>query len=307
MAKHKKTLTVLLLASMALQSVALTSCAQSERPARRVTYANYHSHAASVVYGQGSVGQLQGRTIVVSIFGSDDNFEWDFDDKDKASMLNIRDSILMATEYLENVALDYGSKIWFEGDFLQNPDLMYTVTLDDVVTSLRAEDTPGFENETLLFIEDNIDEDALRDKYRADNVLYMMFLNTSTDPDMDAITCTVMWYPEEITDSEVVFLYNNDMQQLNPPSVYAHEMLHTFGAPDLYDTGYDYGFGITNGFLNYVETNMSNDIMLTCSDPNSGYYRYDMIPNEVGEVTAYYVGLIDHSDIVDEWGLRQPY
>ncbi len=307
MAKGKKTLSAIICTLMAMQALALTSCSQEPARRPREVYGEYHRLATSFDYGQGSVGKLEGRTIVVSIFGSDDNYQWDFDNDDKASILNIRDSILMATDYIQGVAEDYGSKVWFEGDFISNTDLMYEVTLDDVVTTMDAEDSWGFEDETLMFIEDNIDEDALRDKYRADNVLYMMFLNTDTSPDMDAISCTIVWYPEELTDSEVTFLYNYDIGLLNPPSVYAHEMLHTFGAPDLYDTGYDYGYGITGGFLNYVETDLSNEIMYTCSDPVTNGYVYDRIPNEVSEVTAYFVGLIDHSDIVDEWGLTDPY
>ena len=46
--------------------------------------------------------------------------------------------------------------------------------------------------------------------------------------------------------------------------------------------------------------------MLLCSDPKSGDYLYDDIVNEVSELTAYYVGLTDRSDIVDEWGLTDP-
>ena len=307
MTHTKKALTALLCTLTALQAFTFASCSKSERTPARETYSDYHSHAGSVVYGQGSVGQLQGRTIVVSIFGNDDNYQWDYDNEDKAAILNIRDSIKMATDYLQDVAESYGTKVWFTSDFLANPDLMYEVTLDEIVTSLAREDSVGFEDETLRFIERNIDEDQLRDKYKADNVLYMMFLNTDDSPFMDAISCTIMWYPEELTDSEVIFLYNYDFGLLNPPAAYAHEMLHAFGAPDLYDTGYDYGYGITDGFLHYVETDLSNEIMYTCSDPVTGNYVYDRIPNEVSEVTAYYVGLIDQSDIVDEWGLIEPY
>ena len=37
-------------------------------------------------------------------------------------------------------------------------------------------------------------------------------------------------------------------------------------------------------------------------DPETGLYVYDSIPNEVTDITAYYAGLTDYSETVNEWG-----
>ena len=37
------------------------------------------------------------------------------------------------------------------------------------------------------------------------------------------------------------------------------------------------------------------------------YYIYDDITNEMSEVTAYYLGLIDECDTAEDWDLRRPY
>ena len=47
--------------------------------------------------------------------------------------------------------------------------------------------------------------------------------------------------------------------------------------------------------------------MYTCSDRVTGDYIYDDITNEMSEVTAYYLGLIDECDTAEDWDLRRPY
>lgn len=250
----------------------------------------------------GSAGRLRGRSVVVSIFASDPVYEWNFDRDDKASEKTICSFLDMAANYLQSTAESYGVKTVFVTDFVEHPDLFYTMSTDEVITdeSVLYDDT--IEQAAWDFIDNNIDEQSIRDEYRADNVIYMMFMNT--DVRTDAVSCTRSWYPGMPSDAEVVFLFNYDYGLLNPPAVYAHEILHTFGAPDLYSSSEFYN--ITDEFVEYAELNLPNEIMLTCSDPQSGDYLYDVIVNEVSELTAYYVGLTDRSDIVDEWGLTDP-
>ena len=127
----------------------------------------------------------------------------------------------------------------------------------------------------------------------------MLFVNS--DINCSAITCTRNWYEGMPYDYEIVYLFNYDSGLINGPAVYAHEILHTFGAPDLYAEDEEYN--ISSDFLDYIAKTEPNDIMLTCSDLDSGEYLYDSINNEVTEVTAYYVGLIDSSNIVKKWNL----
>lgn len=77
-----------------------------------------------------------------------------------------------------------------------------------------------------------------------------------------------------------------------PPSTYAHEILHAFGAPDLYyvDTG------IPQEFVDYCSQTGCNDIMFTV---NAG----ETISSEFTPLDAYYVGIGPRPAEADEWDL----
>ena len=258
------------------------------------------SNKSGVVNTYGSAKDLAGTSIVVSIFADDKTTSWD-DEKDAATIENIRSYLGIAEQYLEDTASAYNKSADFITDFKANPDLKYLMTFDDVITTQEYIDAGNADEPAWNFIDTNIDEDALKQKYDADNVIYMIFVNS--DEDCTAISCTRNWYEGMPYDYEMVYLFNYDSGLVNGPAVYAHEILHTFGAPDLYATDEEYN--ISDDFLEYIAANYPNDIMLTCSDLESGDYLYDSINNEVTEITAYYVGLIDSSDIAKEWNLGE--
>ena len=137
--RKKSLAAITLAASVALGSAMLTSCSDSGHVRRSGRNEHYRiSERALGPTARGSAGTLCGRTIVVSIFASDPVYKWDFDCEDRKSMLNIRDSLKMACDYLTDAAGSYGSKTWFESDFISNSDLMYTCSFDDVITTWDA-------------------------------------------------------------------------------------------------------------------------------------------------------------------------
>ena len=77
------------------------------------------------------------------------------------------------------------------------------------------------------------------------------------------------------------------------PFAYAHEILHLFGAPDLYTAG-DL---ITQEYTDHIKAARYPDIM-------SSWYD-DMTIDQcvLSEVDAYYVGILDHADDVEKYGL----
>ncbi len=247
----------------------------------------------------GSAESLEGTTIVVSLFADDTTTSWDSSDEDKTKINNINNYLKIAGKYLENVASDYDKEATCITDFNENDDLKYNISFEQSITNQTAVDSGELDTAVWKYIDENIKEDELKQKYNADNVVYMLFVDS--DETNTAISCTRNWYEGMPYDYEIVYLFNVDCGVTNCPAVYAHEILHTFGAPDLYTT--DTELNITDKFLNYVSKRMPNDLMLTCSDEETGEYSYDSITNEVDEVTAYYVGLIDSSNIVNEWNL----
>ncbi len=82
----------------------------------------------------------------------------------------------------------------------------------------------------------------------------------------------------------------------NPPAVFAHEMLHCFGAYDLYET--DSGSPITQKYVDHLMSNQPNDLMNHCF-----FSDYDLITNVFSDVDAYYVGLTGPCADVKKWGL----
>lgn len=251
----------------------------------------------AVEFVHGSAETPCGRTVIVSIFGDDPNYSWNFESEtDLAAIDNINNYMGIAADFIEQTVADYGKSAEFITDFQENDDLFYSVLFDDDMTDWNYTDT-----DVWGFIDENIDTDSIMKKYDADNLIFFFILNT--DENTEAVTCTRNWYEGMDYPYEVVYLYNIDSGLVNCPAVYAHEILHTFGAPDLYME--DEYFGIDGKALDYVAEKLPNEIMYTCSDIGTGEYLYDKVSNEVSGLTAYYIGLTDESKLVDELGLRE--
>ncbi len=76
-----------------------------------------------------------------------------------------------------------------------------------------------------------------------------------------------------------------------PPSAYAHELLHAFGVPDLYYTG---GL-IPQAYVDYCKETGSQDIMYTINGD------MDRITGQLTELDAYYLGLTARPAEADRW------
>jgi hypothetical protein len=231
------------------------------------------------------------------VFANDVNYNWDLDSEtDQTSIKNIDSYLGIAADFLSETASSYGKKATFIYDFMKNKKLCYYADFD-----IDAAQPDSWDAEIAMnaFIDENIDSDYLRKKYKADNIIYFMFLNT--DEKSEGYACTRNWYEGMEYPYEIVFMYNVDSGYVNCPAVYAHEMLHTFRAPDLYYEDAEYG--ISQEFLDYISENVPNDIMYYCSDPETGEYLYDRIPSVVSEVDAYYAGLTDYSELAEEYHL----
>ena len=79
-----------------------------------------------------------------------------------------------------------------------------------------------------------------------------------------------------------------------PASTVAHEILHCFGAYDLYEVS----SAIPKEYVEHCRQNGSKDIMYA-TDP--GYE----IQNVFTDLCAYYIGLINSCSEVTKWGLKK--
>ena len=80
------------------------------------------------------------------------------------------------------------------------------------------------------------------------------------------------------------------MNTAESPATYAHEILHLFGAPDLYEGSSDPY--VDEALVSYVADTYPGDIMLSTYE-DDGSSRFDAITKEISPLTAYCLGLTD--------------
>lgn len=232
----------------------------------------------------GSVGMAEGKAVVVTIFSSDRTTSWD----KSAYSLQREDTVCTyldrACGYISGQAEKWNKKLSFVCDFEKHPDLLYYMN-----TGADLQDEDQTDEPVWQYINQHIDTDALVEKYKADGILFLVC--TNTDESNKSYSATRTWYEGMPYPYEFVNLYYVDSQVIMPPAVYAHEILHTFGAPDLYAKYID--DGVTQADVDWVAENRPNDIMYTCSDIKTNEYVYDRVTNKVTDVTAWYLGWTD--------------
>lgn len=237
---------------------------------------------------QGSAGSLSGRTLLISIYTDDAGTSWDESSEDDSEMIyDALDNLRISTEYLTQQAERYGASAEFIWDWELNPDLYYKAAFDE---SLVTEYGDKYEIQK-NWIENNIDTRALRNKYLADNVIYLFFFNTDysnqVNPWYLGYSCSPDYYVEFCN----IYVRFDDVFVTKPPT-YAHEMMHCFGAHDLY---YANEF-IPQEYVDHLGKTYSSDIMYTVYDSKD-------ITNDFTDLDAYYVGLKDNCEEVEKWNL----
>lgn len=244
----------------------------------------------------GSATSLEGNVILVSIYADDTESSWQGNnDKLREDIMN---DYVLSTKYLEKAAKQYGSDVHFIYDYEKNEDLYYETEFE---VDLKDEDSCY---DAWEFIDENIDTDELLSKYEADNIIYMFLINSPNSNDMTS--CTTNWTDDNEYPYEMCFMFMHTDNEQETPAAFAHEILHTFGAPDLYLVDEDgSNYGISEDYVEALEVSDSNDIMFTTYDAKTYKPHYDKITNEFSEIDAYYVGLTDYSEVVADWGFEE--
>ena len=234
----------------------------------------------------GSAGSLRGTTVLVSIYADDAGTSWDFD-RDAGAVEQTLNRLSLAAGWLTEQAALYGAEAEFVCDWSRYDDLRYTAHFED--TLVRRDGSMYVTQEE--YILQNIDSAALKEKYHADNIVYFFFFNTAYSNPVNPWSLgysSDASYHTEFTNLYVKFggFYEA------PPATYAHELLHAFGAHDLY---YASRF-ISQDYVDFCKASGSDDIMFTV---NSEEY----ISSTFTELDAYYTGIAPRPAAVDEWDL----
>ena len=234
----------------------------------------------------GSAYSPNGTNLVVSIFLSDPEYQWIWNENDVRTAKKHLNALSIACSWISEQARNYGADPVFYYDWSRYPDLIYETTvrvsaLGDRLSLLYA--VQGF-------IHEQIDTKALLTRYSADNIVYLIYINTPTDVWYQAFTWPMRRSRYVVFPNEICILYG---RYIETPSIVAHEILHCYGAKDLYKPDN----AITQEYVDYLSAIQSNDIMKKTT------YDLNWIPDLFSEVDAYYTGLINYSEEVERWGL----
>lgn len=241
----------------------------------------------------GSAVRLEGTTLLLSIFASDRDTAWDFEsEQDQKVIQTTLNNLKVASAYLSEQAQQYGKELTFLYDWREAEDLVFTAEFDE---SMVRSDT-GKANLQIEWLCNYINFSALAEKYQADSVLFLFFFNTDTSSITDGANSELRsWCMPHRHENECLLelcnIYVNSYLRAMSPADYAHEILHAFGAKDLYFADE----GITQEYVNSLH--FSKDIMYS-TNRNS-----DRITSEFSDLDAYYVGIAPRPAVADKWGL----
>ena len=245
----------------------------------------------------GSAKFIGGKTVVVSIFADDKTTSWDFPlrGSQKALYDKIHERMGIGLEWLQEQTARYGVESEFIWDFDELGGAGGLCVYHSFQSDLTSWSLDGY-YEIWDYIHAKMDVQALLDQYEADNILFAIHLNAPNSKDYRSYALTSNYMdlrPEQISYEGAVFVpYGHNRE--NTPAVYAHELLHCFGALDLYQAS-DY---VPQRYVDHLERNHPFDLMNRCY-----YSDYDKVTTKFSDVDAYFVGLIETCRDVELYGL----
>lgn len=229
---------------------------------------------------EGSAVYLEGKTAVVTISVStkEDPFK-------SSDIKKMKKNLKTALDYISETAKNYGKNAEFVFD---EKDL--EVEINDFEGNLELFEGEDYDGMLEDILANQIDPKAIREKYSADGIAYVFFLNGTGD-----CFATPHWIEDEVYfTSEGAFIYKNTYDEdyeetATGPDVYMYQFLQLFGAIPLDFPDATYGY--TVDLYNIVEENFSDDIMYSFYTEDGAVSK--SISRKITDITAYTVGLTD--------------
>lgn len=232
-------------------------------------------------YGLGSAAFLKGRNLLVSLFVTTPESGWTKQEQEKSLQ-----KLGSAADYIEEQAKQYGTSVDLIYDWSSQPNLKAEAETDFSI----SEDTDyvdRLDQEIAGWFEERISYERLLETYDAEGIVTCVFVNNP------GISYAIVY---DGTDNvkESMILFTGDYYHYGKEetaAAYAHEILHVFGAHDLYQEA-----EFTKEVTDYVADTYPNEIMLTVSDDGSGG-----ITQMVSPITAYHLGWISDTEEIDRF------
>lgn len=235
----------------------------------------------------GTAEYIDGKTAIVSVFVNDANTQWDWNvELDANKRKNMLANLKKATQWISNACQKYGAEPEFICDWQENSDLYLELTIDEnlVLQTGEAYYTQRY------YVLENFHYEEMLQKLDVQNMLFILFFNTPDSNQTRSIAFTT--FSSNLYDVEMVNAYVNTSGWDISDQTLAHEILHCFGAQDLYYANER----IPQEYVNYLQENTSMDIM----------FQTDLFTEHnlfLSDVDAYYLGLITTCEEVTEWGI----
>lgn len=243
----------------------------------------------------GSVGLLSEPTVLACVFLNDAAHvkSWSLEQRTQAVQ-----QVTMAVEWIGEQAANYGvfPQLYAPADAEDALCTTYNVQCA-MQGGEGSEESNEFFNEMDALCA-TLDTDALHEQYGTDRVGFLIFLPLS------GTSFTMVHYADdgESFYCEYSCLYRSDAYsdttEPESPATYAHEILHLFGAPDLYEGSSD--FIADDALTAYMLENYPDDIMVSTYE-DDGSNRYDAITKTISPLTAYCLGLADTCAELDQF------
>lgn len=219
-------------------------------------------------YDRGSSGVLMGRGVIYSLFVDTPDAVWTAEEKTEALT-----KLKTAGRYLEASAKDYHRRLKLIVDFEDNPELCGSAEIPFSLMDGRDYEE-ALDEKIAEWVETIVSYEELAEKYDAEAVGMIVFVNHKG-------STYAICYDGIDNPKESLVMFADEA-----PAVYAHELLHLFGAHDLYPEA-EY----TDEVCSYIRQTCPTEIMYTITD-RRGRLNEEKIENEISPVTAYHVGWI---------------
>lgn len=230
-------------------------------------------------FGLGSAPFLKGKNILVSLFVTTPESGWT--EEEKAKMLA---KMEIAVDYIESRASEYGVDTSLIFDWSSESSLMAEADTDFLINE-DVDFMDRLDEEIVCWFDEKISYEDLLNQYDAGGIATCIFINNP------GISYAIV-YDGTDNEQESIILFSGDYYKEGreeTPAVYAHEILHVFGAHDLYEDA-----EFTREATDYIADVYPDELMYTVS--GSGQKSIDKI---LSPITAYHLGWIDYTEELD--------
>ena len=241
----------------------------------------------------GSVSYIWEPTVLVSIFVNEEEDFWT-DEEKQVILNNCNIAYGFVTDYMKE---NYDTDVKLIYDWTEDPDLSMSIRLyEDVPAYITTEEERHFDELELEWVE----EIGYRDlclKYNTSSIGFLYLI-----PHEGGSYSSIHFIDDgDYIWNEGTLIYLQDMYsptyEYETPTVFAHELLHLFGAEDYYSSAEVF----TEETYDTLAKECPDDIMLRTFVKVNGVYTTfpDEVYGEITPVTAYLLGVGDEDAIAD--------